>query len=310
VRLQQLQQFITLAKRGNFRKASNELGISQSALTRSIQNLEQYFNAPLFDRLSSGVTLTVYGRSVLTWAEEVINSSQNIRRYLSMLKNGETGTFVVGAGAFLSHSFLALALSKVLNRYPNTKIKIVRDSGQNAESMILNRQVDVFLGWIDPILETGTIRTHSFEIGSIAMFCRKGHPLTQIPEPEICEILKYPFVGPIVPKRVQPKADRIRMEYTGEDRPLIDIEIDSYSEIKTLVENSDCVGSLPEYAVNGFLEVGGIVRLPVDLPRVSGVSGISYLEGERLPPVTEHLIEQLLLVVENHLEKPVAAVKF
>ena len=77
MRFEQLRQFIAVAQKGNFRKASKELGISQPALTRSIQSLEHYFNAPLFDRLSTGVTLTDYGMTVLEWAQNAITNTDN-----------------------------------------------------------------------------------------------------------------------------------------------------------------------------------------------------------------------------------------
>ncbi len=300
MRLEQLRQFIAVAQKGNFRKAGRELGISQPALTRSIQNLEQYFNVPLFDRLTSGVVLTEYGRSVMLWAQETINSSQNIKRYVDLLSEASTGTLVVGTGTYFADSVLAIALSRLLERYPKLNIRIIRDTGKNAEKMILSRQIDIFLGWSDDILKTHDILVNTIKTGPIVIFCRMGHPLLKICNPDLGAIFKYPFVGPIVPEEHRIRIDRFRYDLTGGHRPFFDIEFDSYPEVRRIVELSDCIGALPESNMIPFLNDDLFARLPVSLDITHTVS-ISYLKERSLLPAAEYLIEELMKVVQEKL---------
>ncbi len=299
MRIEQLQQFIAVAQKGNFRKASKELGISQPALTRSIQNLEQYFNVPLFDRLASGVALTYYGKSVMEWAEETVESSLNIKRYVHLLSEASTGTLVIGTGSYFMDNILSVALGKFLERYPHLSIRVIKDTGINAENMLLNHEVDIFLGMIDGTLKSEEIIVDKFETGPITIFCRQSHPLLNISHPALAVVLKYPFVGPIAPKEVLANVNHLRYELTGEDRPLIDIEFDSYSQIRKLVEISNCVGGLPESTMAPYLNDGLFVRLPVSLPDTKHYTSISYLRDRTFLPATKLIVEELTRIVHK-----------
>ena len=299
MRLEQLRQFIAVAQKGNFRKASKELGISQPALTRSIQSLEQYFNVPLFDRLPSGVILTYYGRSVMEWAEETVASSGNIKRYVDLLSEASTGTLVIGTGSYFMDNILAIALSRFLLRYPKLFIRVIKATGRNAENMLLSQEIDIYLGLIDGALKTKDIFVKTIETGSIIIFCRKGHPLLNISGPDLAVVLKYPFVGPIAPEEIRVIADRYRYELTGENRPFMDIEFDSYAQIRKIVELSDCVGGLPESIMAPYLNDGLFVGLPVSLPDITHTTSISYLKNRTFLPATKLLVEELTKLVEE-----------
>jgi DNA-binding transcriptional LysR family regulator len=299
MRIEQLQQFIAVAQKGNFRKASKELGISQPALTRSIQNLEQYFNVPLFDRLASGVALTYYGKSVMEWAEETVESSLNIKRYVHLLSEASTGTLVIGTGSYFMDNILSVALGKFLERYPNLSIRVIKDTGKNAGNMLLNHEIDIFLGMIDGTLKSKDIMVKTFETGPITIFCRQSHPLLNISRPDLVVVLKYPLVGPIPPEEVRVQIDRYRYELTGKERPFIDVEFDSYAQIRKLVEISNCVGGLPESIMAPYLNDGLFVRLPISLPGIKHFTSISYLRDRTFLPATRLLVEELTKIVEE-----------
>lgn len=299
MRLEQLRQFIVVAQKGNFRKAGRELGISQPALTRSIQNLEQYFNVPLFDRLSSGVTLTEYGRTVMDWAEETITSSINVKRYVELLSGASTGKLVIGTGAYFADSVLAEAVGKVIKKSPSLNIKVIRGTWKNAERMLLNREIDLFLGWTDDTSRSNDITIKTLLTDSIILFCRKHHPLLRRYKLELGDVLKFPLAGPMVPDEVHEKIDRFRYEFTGVDQPLLAVEFDSYSEVRKVVELSDCIGGLPESCMLPYFKNGLLKRLPVSFPGLTGRAGISYLKGRTLLPATKFIIDELTKNVQE-----------
>ena len=299
MRMEQLRQFIAVAQIGNFRKASKELGISQPALTRSIQNLEQYFNVPLLDRLSSGVILTYYGKSVMEWAEETVESSRNIKRFVDLLSEASTGALVIGTGSYFMDNILAIALSRFLRRYPKLIIKVIKATGRNAENMLLSQEIDIYLGLIDGALKTEDIFVKTIETGPMIIFCRKGHPLLNISGPDMALVLKYPFIGPIAPEEIRVQANRYRYELTGENRPFMDIEFDSYAQIRKIVELSDCVGGLPESIMTPYLNDGLFVGLPVSLPGIKHFTSISYLRDRTFLPATKFIVEELTKIVEE-----------
>ena len=78
--LQQLRQVIALAEHGSFVRAAAALHISQPALSRSIQNLEQRFGSELFLRSSGGVVPTDVGRLYLERARDLLRMADELDR--------------------------------------------------------------------------------------------------------------------------------------------------------------------------------------------------------------------------------------
>ncbi len=303
MRLEQLQQFIAVAQNGNFRKASRELGISQPALTRSIQSLEEYFNVPLFDRLSSGVVITEYGRTVMAWAEETVSSAGNIRRFLDLLSNASTGKIIIGTGAYFADSVLAAAVGIVIKNNPSLNIKVVRDSWKNAQRKLLDRQIDLFLGWTEENWRSNDISVKTILSDPIVLFTRTHHPLLGKNKMDLGDVLEFPLAGPMIPDEIHQKIDKFRFEYTGVDRPLLAVEFDSYSEVRKIVQLSDCVGGLPESCMLPFFREGSMVRLPVSFPGLKGRTGISHLKDITLLPAARFIIQELTEILQDRLRK-------
>jgi DNA-binding transcriptional LysR family regulator len=299
MRFEQLIQFLAVTRTGNFRKASRELGISQPALTRSIQSLEHYFNVPLFDRLSTGVTLTDYGKTAVEWAKEAVANTENVKRQIDLLNSMSTGQLVVGTGAYFADSILAESVARLISKKPGLRIKILRDTLKNAEKLILNRKIDLFLGWTEESNPSKEIMFKTLIKEPIVLFCRNGHPLVGMDKPDMKEVLKYPFAGPMVPNEVREMIDLFRQKYTGLDDPLLTVEFDSYSEVRKVVELSDCVGGLPESSMQPYFDKGIFVRLSASFPGLKGRAGISFLKYRTLLPAAELLIEELTWIVKN-----------
>jgi len=299
MRFEQLRQFIAVAQKGNFRKASKELGISQPALTRSIQSLEHYFNVPLFDRLSNGVMMTEYGRTVLEWAENAITNTDNIKRQIHLLSAMSTGRLVIGTGAYFADSVLAEAVGKMIKKNPSLQIKVIRETWEKAEEMLLNRQIDLFLGRTDETSISENITVKTLLNDPIALFCRMQHPLVRRFKLELIDVLEFPMAGPMIHEEVHEELDQYRFELTGVHRPLLAIEFDSYSELRKVVQLSDCVGMLLESCMIPYFKEGLFKRLPVSFPGMTARAGISYLKDRTLLPATELIIKELTEIVQE-----------
>lgn len=78
--LVQLRHFVVLARLGSYVQASKELFVTQSALSRSIQSLEDELGQPLFDRLGRRTEPTPFGRDVLQRAQSLVNDADALRQ--------------------------------------------------------------------------------------------------------------------------------------------------------------------------------------------------------------------------------------
>lgn len=90
------REFVTLAHRLNFRETANELNISQSALSRHIAALEQYYGLPLFNRDLHQVHLTEAGAFLLDYAGSINDLAQQSRNHILKLFGGENRLRISG----------------------------------------------------------------------------------------------------------------------------------------------------------------------------------------------------------------------
>jgi len=97
--LRQLDYFLRTADLQSLSKASEELGISQSGLSKSIQALETEVRAPLFVRRSRGVELTDFGQTFLRHAITLRSQIRNAFSDLEALSSGNEGTLNIGNSA-------------------------------------------------------------------------------------------------------------------------------------------------------------------------------------------------------------------
>lgn len=95
MRIEQIEQVITIASTGSISKAAHQLYISQPNLSLSIKNLENELHAQLFKRTSKGIELTKFGREFLAFAQPTFQQFQYLQEYCHSIHNKTPLTFHV-----------------------------------------------------------------------------------------------------------------------------------------------------------------------------------------------------------------------
>ena len=116
--------FYVVAQKGNITKASEELHISQPAISKSIKNLEEQLGGQLFTRTKKGVVLTEEGKEFYNYISKAIEYINNAENKFTSLINLERGTIRIGISATLTKTFLLPYLEEFHNIYPNINIQI------------------------------------------------------------------------------------------------------------------------------------------------------------------------------------------
>lgn len=116
--------FYVVANHKNITKASEELHISQPAISKSIKNLEDQLGGQLFVRTKRGVILTEEGKEFYTYIRQAIEYINNAENKFTDLINLETGTIRIGISTTLTKEFLLPYLEKFHEKYPKIDIQI------------------------------------------------------------------------------------------------------------------------------------------------------------------------------------------
>lgn len=127
--------FYTVATIGNITKASQELMISQPAVSKSIKKLEEQLGGVLFTRTKRGVVLTEEGREFYKYIKQAVEQINNAESKFSDLINLEIGTIRIGISTTLTRQFLLPYLERFHKEYPRINIQILT----NVSSELFNK---------------------------------------------------------------------------------------------------------------------------------------------------------------------------
>lgn len=137
--------FYTVANNGNITKASEELNISQPAISKSIKNLEEQLGGNLFVRTKRGVILTEEGKEFYSYIKQAIEYINNAENKFTELVNLETGCIKIGVSATLTKEFLLPYLEKFHEMFPKIDIQIITNISSELLPKLRNGLIDIVI---------------------------------------------------------------------------------------------------------------------------------------------------------------------
>jgi DNA-binding transcriptional LysR family regulator len=127
--LDDLSAFLIVAREGSFTKAAAKLGISQSALSYTIKELEARLKLRLLTRTTRSVSPTAAGERLLRNVGPRIEEIEEELAALGELREKPSGTFRITATEYATTAVLLPKLAKLLREYPDIKVEIISDYG-------------------------------------------------------------------------------------------------------------------------------------------------------------------------------------
>jgi DNA-binding transcriptional LysR family regulator len=127
--LDDLSAFLIVAREGSFTKGAAKLGISQSALSYTIKELERRLKVRLLTRTTRSVAPTAAGERLLRYAGPRIGEIEAELAVLSELQDKPSGTIRITATEYATQAVLLPKLAKLLHKFPDIKIEIMSDYG-------------------------------------------------------------------------------------------------------------------------------------------------------------------------------------
>ncbi|MEZ9740042.1 LysR family transcriptional regulator [Vibrio splendidus] len=137
-----LKAFCQLAKSGNYRLASEQLYITQSALTKKIQRLESNIGASLFSRGRNGAELTHAGKTLLPEAQHLVHSMQAFEQLSGSVVNGTQGHLNIGFGVSTYHEAPKL-IAAYKQQYSDVHITLNDTPSKQQTDELLNHELDI-----------------------------------------------------------------------------------------------------------------------------------------------------------------------
>lgn len=142
--LKRLRTFVAVAELGTVSSAALRLRISQPALSRQINDVEQEFGFRLFDRVGRRLVLTAVGEQVLVDCRRVLGEVALLGERLELLRRGGSGVLRVAASPQTIESVLSRFLPRYNDRFPNVQVRLTEALGH--EQLALLERGEVHLG--------------------------------------------------------------------------------------------------------------------------------------------------------------------
>ena len=187
----QLTHFLAVARAGNFTRAAEQLGLSQPALSRSIQKLEKTIGQPLFERQPRGVTLTEIGTFFMVRGNQIHELVDDT--LAEVTEAGNRGRIRLAVIPTIAPFLLPQVLRQFGRQHPDVKIQVQEDTTQNIVRLCKHGEVDLALVAL-PITEKYLDVEPLFE-EELVLVVPKGHELENKKRIRLSDIQDFEFIS-------------------------------------------------------------------------------------------------------------------
>jgi DNA-binding transcriptional LysR family regulator len=295
IEIKSIAHFVAVFKRNSFKGGAEDLGMTQSAMTKSIARLEQQLSLVLFNRTTRTVEPTDSARHLYQRADELLSAHSAFVDEAKMLATGDIGALRVGVIALASEVLVGPALAQLAISHPGLDVEVVVGSADVYRDLAVG-VCDVAIGDEANFLQSihsPSLRMHPIIKDAVVLVHRPGHP--QSGQAQLTELLRYPIA---IPSRYYNENRLFQAFAQYADGLNVRYRLNSLTACVNLAAASDVVTFMPrsfalQAAQQGLIEVS-TVELHLDV-RLVAVSKASH----SLTPAVKAFQAALMLVRPN-----------
>ncbi|EBZ4587520.1 LysR family transcriptional regulator [Salmonella enterica subsp. enterica serovar Hato] len=279
IRLRHLHTFVAVAQQGTLGRAAETLNLSQPALSKTLNELEQLTGTRLFERGRLGAQLTVPGEQFLTHAVKVLDALNTAGQALNRKEDASADVVRVGALPTAALGILPAAIGRFHQQHKSTSLQVATMNNTMLLAGLKSGEIDLGIGRMsDPEL-MGGLNYELLFLESLKLVVRPGHPLLQ-ETITLSRVMEWPVV--VSPKGTVPRQNaEALLQSQGCKMPAGCIETLSASLSRQLTVDYDYVWFVPSGAVKEDLRQATLVSLPV--PTQSAGEPIGILTRVDIP---------------------------
>lgn len=262
-----LKVFQSVAKNLSFTKASQELFISQPAITKHVQELETAYQTRLFDRQGSKISLTESGKLLLEHCERILEDYKRLEYEMHLLHNEYTGELKLGASTTIAQYVLPAMLGGFIGKFPEVSLSLMNGNSREIEVALQEHRID--LGLVEGVFRLPNLKYTTFLEDELVAVIRTNSKLPVGEEITPEELLDLPLV---LRERGSGTLDVFERALQQHNIKLSSLKVLMYlgstESIKLFLEHTDCLGivsvrSIGRELYSGQLRVVEIKSMPM-----------------------------------------------
>ena len=290
VTLRQFRYFVAVAESGSVAAASRMLAIAQSALTKSLLELEAELGSQLFARSSRGMTLTPHGHRFLASARKVLGSvADAMRLHAGEAASGLTGMLAIGVTSLVAGYYLSELFSRFRRNCPAVEVFVTEDQPQFLEHLLINGELDVAIMVSNALSEPQAMVAETLTRSPNRVWLPANHELAAREELTLADCAAC--------DQIVLEADRIDELMRGvwarhQLKPRAILRTSSLEAVRSLVGAGAGIAVLPDILYRPWTldaEHVEVRRLRDEIPTVD--VGLVWRRGSGLKPAAAEFIE-------------------
>lgn len=258
-----LKVFYTVALRLNFTKAATELYISQPAVSKHIQELEETYKTKLFERNGSKIALTPAGEILLKHTKNIFEIYREIDFDMSSFINERQGLLRLGASTTISQYIISPVLARFHQKQQDIKVNLLNGNTEQIENALINKEIEI--GIVEGQSKNQSIKYIPFLKDELVLVCSTKNPLVKQNEISLEDLKAMKF---ITRERGSGTLEVIEYALKQIDFKITDFQIEmqlgSTESIKSYLLNSDCFAFMSIHAVDKELKNNELIVLDVE----------------------------------------------
>ncbi len=257
-----LKVFQTVARNLSFTKASNELFISQPAITEHIKELELEFEVKLFNRVGNKIALTEAGKILFSYSEQISGLHNELKFALAQLNGNIKGLLRIGASTTIAQYIIPPLLGKFHERFSEVNLSLSNGNTGYIENQLLKNEIDI--GIVEGKPTNSDLRYIPFLYDELLVFTSVQN--TAVPlAVSVDDFLKLPLVlrerGSGTLEIIENKLQEFEI---NQKQLNVLMYLGSTEAIKSFVKSGEGVGIVSRFAIEHELETGIFRTIQVD----------------------------------------------
>jgi DNA-binding transcriptional LysR family regulator len=179
--------YIKVVETQNFSKTADEFGLSQPAVTKQIQALEDIYGVLLLERSGRRLKTTEAGETLYHWGREIIRTLEKTEKAMEEVSESRRGSLYIGASTIPGQYILPLALKKFKDRNPNIRLSMDIADTEIIFSRVAERELD--LGIVGAWINNRKVEGFQWLEDELLLALPENHRLARMNELKIEELL-------------------------------------------------------------------------------------------------------------------------
>lgn len=258
-----LKVFYTVALRLNFTKAATELYISQPAVSKHIQELEETYKTKLFERNGSKIALTPAGEILLRHTKNIFEIYREIDFDMSSFMNERQGLLRLGASTTIAQYLISPVLARFHQKQKDIKVNLLNGNTEQIENALINKEIEI--GIVEGQSKNQSIKYIPFLKDELVLVCNTKNPLVKKNEISLEDLKTMKFItrerGSGTLEVIEFALKQIGFRITDLQ---IEMQLGSTESIKSYLLNSDCFAFMSIHAVDKELKNNELMVLDVE----------------------------------------------